>query len=142
MGFRQRPSWHADAVRGAVHPIIPSIGWRTGQSATQKRPSVRAKRVANPPFLDFDSETRGRRASWRVWQKTSVNRLLDASLPLTKQMITPLIARRLAADQLPRRALAGSLTTNRRDRPSYSSPQQRPPPSRSAMATYRIRRAT
>jgi hypothetical protein len=23
MGFRQRPSWHADAVRGAVHPIIP-----------------------------------------------------------------------------------------------------------------------
>src|SRR5271157_927067 len=54
--------------------------------------------------------------------------------PQTKQIITPLIARRLAADQLPRRALAGSLTTNRRDRPSYSSPQQRPPPSRSAMA--------
>ena len=26
----------------------PSIGWRTGQSATQKRPSVGAKRVANP----------------------------------------------------------------------------------------------
>jgi hypothetical protein len=47
---------------------------------------------------------------------------IDPSLPLTKQMITPLIARRLAADQLPRRALAGSLTTNRRDRPSYSSP--------------------
>jgi hypothetical protein len=23
MGFRQRPSWHPDAVRGAVHPIIP-----------------------------------------------------------------------------------------------------------------------
>ena len=23
MGFRQRPSWHADAVRGSVHPIIP-----------------------------------------------------------------------------------------------------------------------
>ena len=23
MGFRQRPSWHVDAVRGAVHPIIP-----------------------------------------------------------------------------------------------------------------------
>src|SRR5271166_5088766 len=60
--------------------VIPSIGWRTGQSATQKRPSVRAKRVANPPFLDFDSETR-RRASWRVWQKTSANRLLDASSP-------------------------------------------------------------
>ncbi len=32
--------------------VIPSIRWRTGQSATQKRPSVRAKRVANPPFLD------------------------------------------------------------------------------------------
>src|ERR1700747_821783 len=24
-GFRQRPSWHADAVRGAVHPIIPGL---------------------------------------------------------------------------------------------------------------------
>ena len=24
MGFRQQPSWHADAVRGAVHPIIPN----------------------------------------------------------------------------------------------------------------------
>jgi hypothetical protein len=24
MGFRQRPSWHVDAVRGAVHPIIPT----------------------------------------------------------------------------------------------------------------------
>jgi hypothetical protein len=24
MGFRQRPSWRADAVRGAVHPIIPA----------------------------------------------------------------------------------------------------------------------
>ena len=28
-----------------------------------------AKRVANPPFLDFNSETRGRRASWRVWRE-------------------------------------------------------------------------
>ena len=28
MGFRQRPSWHADAVRGAVHPIIPGLACR------------------------------------------------------------------------------------------------------------------
>src|SRR5271165_741386 len=60
--------------------VIPSIGWRTGQSATQKRPSVPAKRVVNPPFLDFDSETRGRRASWRVWRenlsKSTSRRLL------------------------------------------------------------------
>ena len=29
MGFRQRPSWHADAVRGAVHPIIPERRLKT-----------------------------------------------------------------------------------------------------------------
>src|SRR5208337_511237 len=56
---------------------------------------------------------------------------IDPSPPPNKVNDTPLIARRLAADQRPRRALAGSLTTNRRYRPSYSSPQQRPPPSRS-----------
>ena len=39
------------------------------------------KTCREPPFLDFDSESRGRRASWRVWQKTSANRLLDASSP-------------------------------------------------------------
>ena len=38
---------------------------------------------------------------------------IDPSPP-NKVNDTPLIARRLAADQLPRRALAGSLTTNRR----------------------------
>src|SRR5271166_888611 len=47
---------------------------------------------------------------------------IDPSPPPNKANDTPLIARRLAADQLPRRALAGSLTTNRRYRPSYSSP--------------------
>ena len=33
-----------------VHPIIPSIGWRTGQSATQKRPSVHVSRTPLPRF--------------------------------------------------------------------------------------------
>ena len=33
MGFRQRPpSWHANAVRGAVYPIIPRLGRQSDRS--------------------------------------------------------------------------------------------------------------
>src|SRR5271165_3222838 len=47
--------------------------------------------------------------------KGDIDRSLHIDLsPPNKVNDTPLIARRLAADQLPRRALAGSLTTNRR----------------------------
>ena len=44
------------------------------------------KTCREPPFLDFDSETRGRRASWRLRQKTSANRLLDASSPGSRSL--------------------------------------------------------
>src|SRR5271165_551176 len=43
------PSTSCRSHGAPVLAVVPSIGWRTGQSATQKRPSVRAKRVANPP---------------------------------------------------------------------------------------------
>ena len=82
-----RSKRRADVVSGssAQIEVIPSIGWRTGQSATQKRPSVRGKRVATPPFLDFDSERRGRRASMaRVARKP---RRIDFSTPPRREVV-------------------------------------------------------
>src|SRR5208337_3426689 len=61
--------------------VVPSIGWRTGQSATQKRPSVRAKRVANPPSSISTPKDAADAPPGACGEKTSADRLLDASSP-------------------------------------------------------------
>src|SRR5271166_3525608 len=76
-----------------------------------------------PPVRCFDEALRGDLGSDLFGRLAMPKGDVDWSLHIDpsphKANDTPLIARRLAADQLPRRALAGSLTTNRRYPPSY-----------------------
>ncbi len=99
---RQRPRFAASAPRrerqfraNRGHSLDRVAN---GSKRGQKRPSVRAKRVANPPFLDFDSETRGRRASWRVWREnlsgSSSQRLLARRSRSLRRSARPGDARR------------------------------------------------
>jgi len=74
----------ADVVSGssAQIEVIPSIGWRTGQSADPKAAIGSGKTCREPPLPRFRlRKTRPTRLDGACGEKTSVDRLLDASSP-------------------------------------------------------------
>jgi len=75
MAIRQRPSWHADAVRGAVHPItvmplgylagLPFLKRRARSGEQQSHPARRSGRLATEIGTPC-TITAGRSGAWRT----------------------------------------------------------------------------